>query len=205
LNRIKKFIYLISPQHICKNNFYRDLNQVFKTGKIAFFQLRLKKVSEKKIISIGKKVNKVCKKYGVKFIINDKPALVKKIGADGCHLGQNDMNFSKARKIIKANILGVTCHNSMRLVKQALVQKVDYIAIGSFFNSNTKRTKFRTSLRFLGLVKKMSSIPVVVIGGINEKNYKKLLLHKADFLAMSGYIWDNKKLNPVKAVKNMKI
>ncbi len=205
MNRNKKFIYLISPQHIIENKFYGDLNQIFKTGKIAFFQLRLKKVSEKKIISIGKRVNKVCKKYNVKFIINDRPKLVKKIGADGCHIGQNDMNFSKARKIINKNILGVTCHNSIKLVKQALAQKADYIAIGSFFNSNTKKIKFRTSLRFLGLIKKISNIPIVVIGGINEKNYKKLLLHNADFLAMSGYIWENKKLNPVKAVKNMKI
>ena len=96
----KKFIYLISPLKINKY-FYKDLIQVLKQNKISFFQLRLKKENYKKKLIIGKKIKKICKKFKVKFLINDDVYLAKNLGADGCHLGQKDMNILKARKILK--------------------------------------------------------------------------------------------------------
>ena len=97
----KRFIYLISPNKIKDNNFYLNLEKIFKTNKIAFFQLRLKKEKIENLIKIGKKIKKICKKYKVKFIINDNPFLAKKINADGCHLGQKDMNILDTKKIFK--------------------------------------------------------------------------------------------------------
>ena len=88
----KKFIYLISPNKI-PNSFYKNLKLVLKTGKVSFFQLRLKSYSQNKKIIIGKKIKKICKKNNVKFIINDDPLLALKLDADGCHLGQKDMNI----------------------------------------------------------------------------------------------------------------
>ena len=93
LKKTKKFIYLISPNKIDENSFFYYLKEIFKTKKIAFFQLRLKKVRSKKIIYLGKKIKKLCKKYKVKLIINDSPILTKKIGADGCHIGQSDISL----------------------------------------------------------------------------------------------------------------
>ncbi len=95
----KKFIYLISPNKIT-TKFYANLKQVLDTNKVSFFQMRLKKYPFKKKILIGKKIKKICKKHNVKFLINDDPLLAKNINADGCHLGQKDMNINKARKII---------------------------------------------------------------------------------------------------------
>ena len=112
----KKFIYLISPNKIKNTSFYDQLKQIFKLNKVAFFQLRLKKESKKNKIIIGKKIQRICKKYKVKFIINDNPLLAKKLNADGCHLGQKDINIIKARKIFKNKIIGITCHNSIKLV-----------------------------------------------------------------------------------------
>ena len=89
----KKFIYLISPNKIYKN-FFKDLQKVLETGKISFFQLRLKKYSFKHKILIGKKIKNICKENNVKFLINDDPILAKRLGADGCHLGQKDMNIN---------------------------------------------------------------------------------------------------------------
>ena len=199
----KKFIYLISPNKI-KKSFYKDLTDILKLKKVSFFQLRLKKVSFKKKIIIGRKIKRICKKYNVKFLINDDVILTKKIGADGCHLGQKDMGLIEARKILKKEIIGITCHNSIKLAKIAMKNKADYLAIGAFYNSKTKKTKFKAKLSLLKKIKKITKTPVVAIGGINSKNYKKLLLNKANFLAISSYIWNNNKLKPEDAIKKLK-
>ena len=166
--------------------------------------MRFKKENFQNKLVIGKKIKKICKKFKVKLIINDDVYLTKKLNADGCHLGQKDMNILEARKLIKKKIIGITCHNSIRLVKIALKNKADYIAIGAFNFSNTKKVKYKASINLLNKVRKITKTPIVAIGGINSKNYKKLLLNKANFLAISGYIWNNKKLKPLQAIKKLK-
>jgi len=200
----KKFIYLISPNKIINNNFYEDLIKVFKSKKVGFFQLRLKNTKMKNLVLIGKKVKKICKKFNVKFIINDNPFLAKILNADGCHLGQNDMDISKARIILKNKIIGITCHNSIKLAKDAINNNADYLAFGAFFISKTKKTRFHAKINILHSINKITRTPLVAIGGINSKNYKKLLLNKANFLAISGYIWNNKKYKPSEAIKRIK-
>jgi thiamine-phosphate pyrophosphorylase len=199
----KKFIYLISP-NIVNEDFYNKLRLVIDTNKVSFFQLRLKKYSMSQKLLIGKKIQKICKKKKIKFIVNDDPLLAKKLNADGCHLGQNDMPLKDARKIIGRKIIGVTCHNSIQLAKKAIKEGADYLAFGAFYGSNTKKTKFIASTKILNETKKLTKIPLVAIGGINSKNYKNLLLNKANFLAISGYIWNNKKYKPTKAIKLIK-
>jgi len=201
--RKNKFLYLISPNKIFKS-FYIDLKKVLKSDKVAFFQLRLKKESFVNKIKIAKKIKKICKDFKVKFLINDDPKLANQINADGCHLGQNDMAINDARKLLKKKIIGVTCHNSMRLAKIAIKNNADYLAFGAFNISKTKKVKFRADVEIIKRLKKLSDIPIVAIGGINNVNYKKLLLNKADFLAISGYIWNNKKLKPTEAIKLLK-
>jgi thiamine-phosphate pyrophosphorylase len=200
----KKFIYLVSPNKIANNNFYEDLVNVFKSNKISFFQLRLKNTKMERKILIGKKVKKICKKYNVKFLINDEPNLAKKLNTDGCHLGQKDMNINEARKILKNKIIGITCHNSIKLAKIAIDNNADYIAFGAFNDSKTKKARYKAKINILLSIKKMTNIPVVAIGGINSKNYKKLILNKANFLAISGYIWNNKKYKPSEAIEKIK-
>ena len=199
----KKFIYLISPNKI-KKSFYNDLSKVLKLKKVSFFQLRLKNTSFKKKLVIGKKIKQICKKYKTKFLINDDVLLAKKLEADGCHLGQSDMKILEARKIIKKKIIGITCHNSIKLAKQAIENKADYLAFGAFNKSKTKKTKYKANIDLLKDIKRITKTPVVAIGGINSTNYKKLLLNNANFLAISGYIWNNKKLKPLEAIKKLK-
>ena len=200
----KKFIYLISPNKIKSNSFYNQLIQIYKLKKVAFFQIRLKKESKKNKLIIGKKIQKLCKKYKVKYIINDDPLLAKEINADGCHLGQTDMDIVLARKVLKRHIIGITCHNSKKLIKKAIKNKASYIALGAFFSSKTKRAKYKASIKVLNWAKKTTNIPIVAIGGIKLNNYKKLLLNKANFLAISSYIWNNKKYKPIEAVRKLK-
>ena len=200
----KKFVYLISPNKIKSNSFYNQLKQIYKLKKVAFFQLRLKKENKKNKLIIGKKIQKLCKKYKVKYIINDDPLLAKKLNADGCHLGQTDMGIVLARKVLKKHIIGITCHNSKKLIRKAIKNKASYIALGAFFSTKTKRAKYKASIKVLNWAKKTTNIPIVAIGGIKLNNYKKLLLNKANFLAISGYIWNNKKYKPLDAIKKLK-
>ena len=199
----KKFIYLISPTRISEF-FYSDLAKILKQKKVSFFQLRLKKTSLKKKLTIGKKIKRICKKFKVKFLVNDDVLVAKRLNADGCHLGQKDMDIIKARKLIGDKIIGVTCHNSVKLAKVAVKNRADYIALGAFNHSKTKKIKFKAHTNIIKKVKKITKTPIVAIGGINSDNYKKLLLNKANFLAISGYIWKNKKIKPIEAVKKFK-
>ena len=113
------------------------------------------------------------------------------------------MNVAKARRFLKNKIIGVTCHNSISLAKKASLSGADYIAVGAFYKTTTKKVIHKANIKILNKIKMSIDLPVVAIGGINEKNYKNLLLNKADFLAMSGYIWNNKKFKPHQAIKNL--
>ena len=199
----KKFIYLISPNRIYPK-FYLDLKKVLKTGKVGLFQLRLKKYSIKQKIEIGKKILQICTKYNVRFLVNDDPILSKKLNADGCHLGQKDMNITEARKIVGNKIIGITCHNSINLAKAAIKKQADYIAFGAFFSTKTKKVKYKATTKILNKVKKLTKTPIVAIGGINLNNYKKLLLNNANLLAISSYVWNNKKYKPLETIKKLK-
>jgi len=202
---LKKYIYLISPKKIRGASFYKELNKVLKTNKVKYFQLRLKKISNPSLLKISKKVIKIVKKNNVKFLINDKPFVAKMVGADGCHIGQKDIDFAIARKILGKNkIIGVTCHNSKKLALNAKKHGANYIAFGSFFKSSTKKTALKANLKILRWARKKINMPTVAIGGINNSNYKKVLLNGANFVACSNYIWNNRKLNPVSAIKKFK-
>ena len=198
---MKRYIYLISPQKIKGNKFYNKLDQVLKTNKVKYFQLRLKKISNLNLIKISKKIKKITRKNKVKFLINDKPSIAKIVETDGCHIGQKDMNFIISRKILGKNkIIGITCHNSKKLALKAKRYGANYIAFGSFFKSSTKKTAYKANLAILRWAEKKINMPVVAIGGINSSNYKKILASGANFIACSNYIWNNKKLDPVSAI-----
>ena len=177
---------------------------MLKIGKVGFFQLRLKTYSFQQKINIGKRIKQICKKNNVKFLINDDPKLSKKLNADGCHLGQQDMSILEARKIVGNKIIGITCHNSINLAKAAITRKADYIAFGAFYSTKTKKIKYKATTKILDRVKKLTRIPIVAIGGININNYKKLLLNNANLLAISGYVWKNKKYKPFETIEKIK-
>jgi len=202
---LKRYIYLISPQRIRGARFYNKLDQVLKTNKVKYFQLRLKKISTLNLIKISKKIKKITRKNNVKFLINDKPSVARTAGADGCHIGQKDMNFMISRKILGKNkIIGMTCHNSKQLALKAKRYGANYVAFGSFFKSSTKKSAFKANLAILRWAKKKINMPTVAIGGINSSNYKKVLSAGADLIACSSYIWNNKKLDPISAIKKFK-
>ena len=202
---MKRYIYLISPQNIRGVKFYNTLNEVLKINKVKYFQLRLKKKPILKLIKIAKKIKKITQKNKVKLLINDKALAARAANADGCHIGQKDMNFFSCRKILgRKKIIGMSCHNSRKLALNAEKIGANYIAFGAFFKSSTKKTKYKANLALLRWARKKISMPVVAIGGINSSNYKKILSNGADFIACSNYVWNNKKLDPVSAIKKFR-
>ena len=200
---MKRLVYLISPNKINKS-FYKDLNKVLTFKNVKFFQLRLKNVKIDKLLKIANKIKKITAKHKVKFILNDNFLLACKIKADGCHMGQLDGSLKIARKKLGKKILGITCHNSKNLAKNALKFKADYIAFGSFFKSKLKPNAKKANLNILRWSKKNIKKPIVVIGGIDNNNYKKLLNAGAKYIAISSFIWDNPKLKPEIAIKKFK-
>ena len=114
------------------------------------------------------------------------------------------MIINDARKLLKKKIIGITCHNSLKLAKKAFKDNADYVAFGAFNSSNTKKVKYKASINLLKKVRMITKLAIVAIGGINSNNYKKLLLNKANFLAISSYIWNNYKMKPDEAIKKLK-
>ncbi len=200
---MNKFIYLISPNKI-DENFYISLDKVLLFKNVKFFQVRLKNLSKKKLLDILKKIKKITTRHKVQLIINDNFILASKIKVNGCHMGQHDGSFKIARKILKGKIFGITCHNSKILANNAIKNKADYIAFGSFFKSRLKPNAKKANLNILKWAKKNIKKPIIVIGGINDGNYKKLINAGAKYIALSSFIWDNPKLKPEVAIRKFK-
>ena len=194
---------MISPNEI-KKQFYDDLNKVLSYGNVKFFQLRLKKIKKNNLLKIAKKIQKITYRHKVKLIINDNYNLVSKTKADGCHMGQNDGDIKTAKKKLKNKILGITCHGSIELAKRAVKYKANYVAFGSFFKSKLKPGAKKADIKIMIKVKKKIKRPIVVIGGINNLNYKKFIKLGAKYIAISSFIWDNPKLKPEIAIKKFK-
>jgi len=203
---LSKFLYLISPEIITNHKiFLKKLELIFTSNIIKFFQLRIKNQKRKKIILLGKKIKRLTRKYKVNFIINDDPYIAKIINADGCHLGQQDMSIKFAKKILKKNsIIGITCHNSKMLASNAFANKASYVAFGAFYPTKTKKIKYKAKLSLIKWAKKNINKPIVAIGGINQKNYLKILNAGADYIACSACIWKSNMKNPLTAVKMFK-
>tara|TARA_X000001036_G_scaffold139653_1_gene132441 strand:- start:129 stop:731 length:603 start_codon:yes stop_codon:yes gene_type:complete len=200
---LKKFVYLISPNKINKQ-FYNSLDEVLSYGNVKFFQLRLKKVKNNNLLNIVSIIRKITVKHKVKFIINDKYILASKYKTDGCHMGQLDGSIKIAKKKLKNKILGVTCHNSKILAANAIRDGANYLAFGSFFKSKLKPKAIKANINILKWAKKNIKKPIVVIGGINNSNYKKLIKSGAKYIAISSFIWDNPKLKPELAIRKFK-
>ena len=111
-------------------------------------------MSQKKLLNFSKRIKKITTKHKVKFIINDNFILASKIKVDGCHMGQLDGSFKIARKKLKGKILGITCHNSKILANNAIENKADYIAFGSFFKSNLKPNAKKANIKYFKMGKK---------------------------------------------------
>ena len=203
-------LYIISPPQIELDSFAHKLELALEKFQPALFQLRLKDVAESEILRAAEKLIPICHKYGVKFIMNDSAMFAEKSGADGVHLGENDGDIAKARKLIGDKIIGVSCYNSLERALEMADAGADIISFGAFFPTTTKVAKAKADVSLIrewrkllengewrvenrkktNLQSPISNIPkCAAIGGINFENKKPLEEAGADYICMISAIW----------------
>lgn len=184
-------LYLITPPR-ADAAFGDTLKRALDGGDVASLQLRLKDVSDDEVLRIGAKLMPIAQKAGVAFIVNDRPDLAKRLGADGVHVGQEDAPYAEARALLGPEaIVGVTCHDSRHLAMEAAEAGADYVAFGAFYPTGTKEAKTRAEPELLTWWQEMMQAPCVAIGGITVENGGALVQAGADFLAVASGVWDH--------------
>jgi thiamine-phosphate pyrophosphorylase len=185
-------LYLVSPPAFDPEEFAPRLESAFAGGDIAVFQLRLKGVADDAVLRAAEALMPICHDYDAAFIVNDSPELARDAGADGVHIGQDDMPYRKARAIVgEGAIVGVTCHNSRHLAMEAADADADYVAFGAFFPSTTKDPKATADIDILDWWVRMMVVPAVAIGGITPANCRPLVEVGVDFIAVGGGVWNH--------------
>ena len=193
-------LYLISPLEV-GGNFPASLEAALSAGPVAAFQFRVKEIDQHEAARLAAPLQEICARHDVAFIVNDSVSLAKRIKADGVHLGQDDGDPREAREILGRDAqIGVTCHNSRHLAMEAAEAGADYVAFGAFFPTTTKEVKHQADLETLEMWSQFTEVPCVAIGGITPDNAKMVIDAGADFIAVSGAVW-NRPEGPAAAVK----
>ncbi|MFQ5564451.1 MAG: thiamine phosphate synthase [Parvularculaceae bacterium] len=200
-------LYLITPPRLDDlAAFARAFREALDAGDVACAQLRLKRedgeaVSDADVLFAAEALLPIAREYDVAFLINDRPDLALKTGADGVHVGQKDASCKKARAVLgEGATVGVTCHDSKHLALVAGEDGADYVAFGAFFPTVTKEASTRADPSLLEWWREATTLPSVAIGGIAPKNCGALVRAGADFLAVSAGVWRNP-AGPAAAVK----
>jgi len=194
-------LYLISPLDV-SGDFPRRLERALDagTGLVTAFQFRVKGVDQHEAARLAEPLQAICAARDVAFIVNDSVGLAKRIGADGVHLGQKDGDPRDAREELGRDAqIGVTCHDSRHLALEAGEAGADYVAFGAFFPSSTKETEHQAEIELLEWWHEMVELPSVAIGGITPENCRPLVEAGADFLAVSGAVWNGDEVAAIEA------
>ena len=202
-------LYVISPPVIADAARFVDLfRSAMSGGDIACFQLRMKSpegvaAPDADILRVAEAILPVARAAGVHFLINDRPDLARRVGADGVHVGQQDAGYAEARRILGGDAtIGVTCHNSCDLAMRAGEAGADYVAFGAFFPTRTKEASTRADPSLLENWSMATTVPCVAIGGITAENCAPLVRAGADFVAVSGAVWNDAD-GPAKSVARL--
>ena len=183
-------LYLISPLDV-SGGFAERLARALDAGPVAAFQFRVKGMDQHEAARLAEPLHRICADREVAFIVNDSVSLAKRLGADGVHLGQGDDDPREARAVLgPAAQIGVTCHDSRHLAMEAGEAGADYVAFGAFFPTATKETAHRPDPAILSWWTTVFELPCVAIGGITPDNAAPLIAAGADFLAVSGAVWN---------------
>jgi thiamine-phosphate pyrophosphorylase len=200
-DRVRCRLYLITPPAFDPASFTDTLAAALEAGDVACLQLRLKDVDDEAILRAGEALMPVAHAHDVAFIVNDRPDLARDLGADGVHIGQDDLPYEAARLAVGDEaIVGVTCHDSRHLAMEAAEKGADYVAFGAFYPTGTKAPKTRADPELLRWWQEFMVVPCVAIGGITVENARTLAEAGADFLAVVAGVWDHPD-GPAAAVK----
>jgi thiamine-phosphate pyrophosphorylase len=192
-------LYLISPLEV-GGGFPSRLERALDAGAVAAFQFRVKNLNQHEAARLAEPLQRLCADRDVAFIVNDDVSLAKRLGADGVHLGQGDGDPREARAALGPKVqIGVTCHDSRHLAMEAGEAGADYVAFGSFYPTTTKEVKHRPEPVILSWWSTLFELPCVAIGGITPANASPLVMAGADFIAVSGAVWNGDEAAAIRA------
>lgn len=189
-------LYLISPPALAAD-FTATLEAAFAAGDVGAFQLRLKDATDAEIVAAARLLQPICRAHGVAFLLNDRVDLAIEVGADGVHLGQDDMPLKQARGILgEDRVIGVSCHDSLHLAMEAGEHGADYVAFGAFYPTKSKSpeklAKYGTPTRdLLEGWSTYTTVPCVAIGGLTPERCIDLVAAGADFVAAITAVWEH--------------
>jgi thiamine-phosphate pyrophosphorylase len=186
-------LYLITPPAIADlNAFAQTLDEALAAGDVAALQIRLKPADDAAIRTAVEVLAPIARRHDVAVLLNDRPDLAWATGCDGVHIGQEDGSLAEARRIMGPDaMIGVTCHDDRDLAWDAAEGGADYVAFGAFYPTDTKETVHRPSLDILTVWQETVETPCVAIGGITVDNAAELAQAGADFVAVSGGVWNH--------------
>jgi thiamine-phosphate pyrophosphorylase len=186
-------LYLITPPILEPDAFARELEEALSGGDVACLQLRLKDVADDVVRRATAVLKPIAQAHSAAFIMNDRPDLAAELECDGVHVGEEDMPYAAARRLLGPDrIIGVTCGNSRDRAIAAAEAGADYVAFGAFFPSPTKGgAKYRSDPELLRDWSETTVVPCCAIGGITQENCGPLVEAGADFLAVISSIWSH--------------
>jgi thiamine-phosphate pyrophosphorylase len=186
-------LYLITPPAFELEAFAESLARALDGGDVACLQLRLKGLPDDAVRRASERLMPLCHARDIAFLINDRPDLAAEMGADGCHVGQDDVTYAEARRLVgPERIVGVTCKASRHLAMEAADAGADYVAFGAFFPSASKVTTTRAPLEIVEWWSELFLVPSVAIGGITVENCRPLVRAGIDFLAVISGVWSHR-------------
>lgn len=182
-------LYLVTDRHLCGGKPLEEVIIKAVKGGVAYVQLREKDVSTRSFVGEAKRVKKLLEPYKVPLIINDRIDVALACGAEGVHIGQEDMPYEIVRKLMGPKAFIGLSVETWKDFEESQKMDVDYIGISPVFATPTKTdTKGAWGLEGLAKIKAFSRHPIVAIGGINESNAIDVIKAGADCLAVVSAI-----------------
>jgi thiamine-phosphate pyrophosphorylase len=196
-----KGIYAITDEILTPDSTVLKQVETALEAGISLLQYRNKTAHDDEIETLCIQLHDLCRLHNVPFVIDDRPHLAEKIGAQGLHIGKDDMTLNEARKIFTKGFIGVSCYGSIKKALEAQNEGADYVAFGSFFHSPTKPKSGIISMNVLAKAKEALSIPICAIGGINIDNIDEISAHKPDMISVVSALWDGNIQQNMKLLK----
>lgn len=178
-------LYVLLTESLCRREWYDTVEAVLANGAGAI-QLREKGLSDRELLARTRRVRELCDRHGALLIVNDRPDIALLAGADGVHLGQDDLSVRSARRILgNEHVIGISTHTPEQ-AEAAVRAAPDYIAVGPMFASVTKPQEHIAGPQTLNAVRSLTPLPLVAIGGITVESVHELTA--ADCLAVCSAI-----------------
>ncbi|MBE0499122.1 MAG: thiamine phosphate synthase [Campylobacterales bacterium] len=196
-----KGLYAITDEHLTPHSSILQQVQEALHAGVSIVQYRNKNVSDEKAEPVCRGLQALCREYNALFIIDDRAELAQRIGADGLHIGKEDIPLKRARELFPKGIIGVSCYGSVIKALKAQEEDADYVAFGSFFPSPTKPHSGVVSLEVLKEAKKQLRIPICAIGGINAANIHQVAACRPDMISLVSAIFEGNVAHNVTQLK----